>query len=103
MRGDSGFHHHAVNAGWHPRGDELRRHHPSREVKDGTGEERQVEGGYHLHIFEDEGGAGWAVWFNTEVSNFDGLCIGTGTTRAEALQVATNVLTDALKQIEERP
>ena len=31
-------------------------------------------GGHRLHVYLDAPGE-WAVWLNTEIENFDGLCI----------------------------
>lgn len=43
--------------------------------------------GYRLHVFKD-GPQDWQVWLNTEVQNFDGLCIGTGPTYGDAVAAA---------------
>lgn len=40
--------------------------------------------GHRLHIFCAHDGR-WEVWLNTEASDFDGLCIGTGPHRLAAL------------------
>lgn len=45
----------------------------------------------------------WTVWLNTEVSTFDGLCIGIGDTRQEAVQQATTTLERALTILQENP
>lgn len=44
-----------------------------------------------LHIYEEDDGS-WAVWINTGVSDFDGLCIATGATRDDAVKEAVQVI-----------
>lgn len=42
--------------------------------------------GHKLHIFWD--GDMWEVWLNTEVEDFDGICIGSGKFKEDALEDA---------------
>jgi hypothetical protein len=50
--------------------------------------------GQRLHIFPMDGR--WEVWLNTEISDFDGLCMGVGDTRHEALVDFVSRLAEAL-------
>lgn len=76
--------------GWHVRGNEERRHHASREP---LNSERIELGGHALHIFQDAMDEGsWLVWLNTEASDFDGLVLGVGATRDEAVAAAVNAV-----------
>lgn len=43
-----------------------------------------------LHVYREDDG-GYAVWLNTGVANFDGLCIGTGASRQAAITEAVAV------------
>lgn len=58
--------------------------------------------GYRLHITNHdawgETGA-WEVWLNTEVQQFDGLCIGYGLTREQALIDAQQTLALAIGKL----
>lgn len=47
-------------------------------------------GEYILHVFRD--GEMWEVWLNTEVKDFDGLCVGVGPSRDLAMRDAFNTL-----------
>lgn len=40
--------------------------------------------GHRLHIFEASDGR-WEVWINTDLSDFDGVCVGQGRHRLAAL------------------
>jgi hypothetical protein len=55
--------------------------------------------GHLLHVYRDEDG--WAVWLNTEASDFDGLCIGLGTTRNTAVAEAVAALEAVLETLQE--
>jgi len=57
----------------------------------------EVVRGYWLHIFLD--GGHWQVWLNTEVADFDGLCIGSGRTREAAIKDAQRVLISARSRL----
>lgn len=51
--------------------------------------------GYHLHITNRDmwgGDSGWEVWLNTELAAFDGLCIGGGNTKEDAIRDAQTTL-----------
>lgn len=39
--------------------------------------------GHRVHVFD--AGDGWECWLNTESQDFDGLCIGGGSSRDEAV------------------
>lgn len=72
--------------GWFEKGGTERRHHPSR-ADDVAIQEHRIIDGHRLHILQDFDGE-WVVWLNTEVTDFDGLVIGTGRTRDEAVAAA---------------
>lgn len=57
--------------------------------------------GCALHVFGLEGG--WQVWLNTEVQDFDGLCIGTGTSRNGAIAEARKVLEACVEVLQTLP
>lgn len=61
-------------------------------------EELELEG-YKVLIV---GGADidWEVWLNTDKSDFDGLCIGSGTTRELAVEYAIATLSPALNWLQ---
>jgi hypothetical protein len=66
--------------------------------------ERIAFGGYRLHVVNDGFGNGdnddWSVWLNTEVNDYDGICIGAGSERRHAIEYALATLeaaTDKLK------
>lgn len=50
--------------------------------------------GQSLHVFPID--SQWQVWLNTDVSDFDGLCMGVGDTRHEALVDFVSNLAEAL-------
>ena len=54
-----------------------------------------------LHIIQ-QGDLGWLVWLNNDV-DFSGLCIGTGTTRTEAVASAVKALEDAVEVLQRPP
>jgi hypothetical protein len=59
-----------------------------------------------LHVFQQDGPPRpyeWAVWLNTGVSDFDGLCIGIGATRDEAIADAVKVLEWATERLQGPP
>jgi len=41
----------------------------------------------------------FTIWLNTDVADFDGLCIGTGESRAEAVEDAIQVLEDGVRAL----
>jgi hypothetical protein len=90
------------DSNWHPRGDgTVARHHPSRLGVEGTEERLEAGPRNFVHIFQDaEFGGGWCVWLNTEVSDFDGLCIGLGKSRDEAVRDAVSVLKAATEALQ---
>lgn len=45
-----------------------------------------------LHVYQDAHSGEWSVWLNTGISDNDGLCIGHGSTRDEAVADAVNVV-----------
>src|SRR4051794_396920 len=51
-----------------------------------------------LHVYQDD--EGWWVWLNTEVSEFDGLCVGAGTTRDGAVAAAVQVFEAAIAELQ---
>jgi hypothetical protein len=54
----------------------------------GMGEHEQPE----LHIYQAKEGGDFVVWLNTGTADHDGLCIGSGPTRHEAIRDAVAVL-----------
>jgi hypothetical protein len=52
-----------------------------------------------LHIFQMDGE--WEVWLNTEVSDFDGICVGSAVTRDEAVAAAVEVFEAALDRLQQ--
>jgi hypothetical protein len=56
--------------------------------------------GHRLHVCEVEE-QDWEVWLNTEVQDFDGLCIAAGKTRQEAVTAAVEVLELALDALQQ--
>lgn len=59
---------------------------------------REVEG-HRLHVYE-QGGA-WHVWLNTEVSDFDGVCIAVAPTYDDAVGQAVRVLEACVEMLQE--
>jgi len=59
-----------------------------------------IEPGYELHIFSN--GGDWEVWLNTEITDYDGLCVGTGRTREDAQRDAAQVFSRAYTRLRER-
>lgn len=58
--------------------------------------------GYRLHVsnVDSWGTEGqWEVWLNTEVQAYDGLCIGVGPTREQALIDAQQTLSLAIGKL----
>lgn len=52
------------------------------------------ERGYALHVIPANLLNDYEVWLNTEVADFDGLCVGVGKTRSEAMTKAAATLED---------
>lgn len=50
-----------------------------------------------IHIFNEDND--WEVWSDTEISEMDGRCIGSGKTKAEALEDARVELVEELERI----
>lgn len=55
-----------------------------------------------LHVYKATDDI-WCVWLNTQVSEFDGLCIGLGETRQLAVQQAVNALEAATDHLQGPP
>lgn len=55
--------------------------------------------GHLIHIFRN---GDWEVWVNCEDQNFSGLCVGTGSTRDEAVAEAVTAL-EAIVELLQRP
>lgn len=53
-------------------------------------------GQHHLDIFK-EGEDQWDVWLDTEVAEYDGICLGCGETQTEAVIDAIETLEHALR------
>jgi hypothetical protein len=53
-----------------------------------------------LHVYKERDGDGWAVWLNTEVSDFDGLCLALGSTRDAAVADAVKGLEAVLEKLQ---
>lgn len=62
-------------------------------------EQLDIEG-YKMVIHGNEGEPLWEVWLNTDESDFDGLCIGSGTTRELAVEYAIATLSPALNWLQ---
>ncbi len=58
-----------------------------------------------VHLVEDSWGAGthWEVWLDTDVGEQDGLCIGSGATRDQAVADAVTELEAALEELQHPP
>lgn len=54
--------------------------------------------GNRIHISADSDDD-WNVWLNTDVDDFDGLCIGCGQSRKEAVAEAISVLDEGLRKL----
>lgn len=54
--------------------------------------------GHRIHVYEDN--ACWYVWLNTEVQDFDGLCLGTGSTRNDAIEDAVAALEGIIEALQ---
>jgi hypothetical protein len=54
--------------------------------------------GNRTHIVS-EAEKDFEVWLNTDISDFDGLCIGCGQTRQDAVNDAVSVLRQALQKL----
>lgn len=54
--------------------------------------EHPDKGQPELHVYEDNHTGEWCVWLNTGIADHDGLCIGHGSTRQEAIADAVNVV-----------
>lgn len=91
-----------MSKGWFRKGDEERRHHVSREPEPESEEFHEIGVGYQLHIFKAEEDGEWVVWLNTEASDFDGLVIGKGKTRQEAVAEAMKVV-EAMEAVLQGP
>jgi hypothetical protein len=53
--------------------------------------------GYRVHVYTDQEGETAGVWLNTEVSDFDGICLAAGcVTREAAIETAIDVLTKSI-------
>lgn len=64
----------------------------------------EVGRGHSLHVFQAEYlSRDWEVWLNTEVADFDGLCIGSAATREAAVAAAVEVLETALALLQRPP
>lgn len=58
----------------------------------------------NIHIVAPEASVaddGYEVWLNTEIQNFDGLCIGVGQTKAAAIADAAKELMCITRQLSE--
>ncbi len=54
--------------------------------------------GWSRHAWDDNC---WAVWLDTEVADYDGICLGVGATRAAAVEEAKRELYAALRVLAE--
>lgn len=59
-----------------------------------------LDTGHTLHVYYDGLAGSYDVWLNTEVADFDGVCIATGSTLAEAIASAKTALQLALAQLQ---
>lgn len=75
---------------------QLSEQYPSVEIPGPAGK------GHRLHVFRDDDG--WAVWLNTEVGDFDGLCLCTREdTLPHAITKASAVLQAAAERLQSGP
>jgi hypothetical protein len=51
-----------------------------------------------IHVLGESSG-GFEVWLNTDVADYDGLCIGCGSSRDEAVADAMGVFIQALEKL----
>lgn len=58
--------------------------------------------GHLVHVCEYRPGQ-WQVWLNTEALEFDGLCIGVGTTRDAAVAQAVAALEAVVEHLQQPP
>ncbi len=69
---------------------------PDRAPKETEKNEERFEhpdkGQPELHVYQDGHTGEWTVWLNTGIADHDGLCVGHGTTRDEAVADAVSVL-----------
>jgi hypothetical protein len=56
-----------------------------------------------LHLYEDDHTGEWSVWLNTGIADHDGLCIGHGKTRDEAIADAVGVVEWAETELQGPP
>ena len=66
-------------------------------------EERYRTDHHEVVIFSDKSAADWDVWLEPFDGERDGVCIGGGSSRDEAVQVAVNALEAALAILQETP
>lgn len=55
-----------------------------------------------VRIFEEAPGD-WQAWLDTDAQNFDGLCIGVGTTRDAAVADAVRELEEVVCELQQEP
>lgn len=61
----------------------------------------RVVGDHSVHVYEQDGV--WHVWLNTEIADFDGVCLGVGPTRDEAVSRAVRSLEACVAALQEPP
>lgn len=72
------------------------------ELQRATEERWQCGKGHSLHVFQEDEDT-WSAWLNTETQDFDGLCLGTGKTRSEAVTEAVKTLETATDLLQGPP
>ena len=66
-------------------------------------EERLRTPHHEVRISEEDASDGWVVWLEPYDGECDGICLGGGATRNEAVQDAADALKSALAKLQEKP
>lgn len=59
--------------------------------------------GHVLHVTDYDGPYDWSVWLNTEVQDFDGICLASGSSRSETVASAIETVEAILNQLQQPP
>lgn len=66
-------------------------------------DERHRTAHHDIHIWSGSAGTEWDVWLEPNDGDRDGLCLGGGKSRDEAVAVAVDALESALRTLQETP